>query len=771
MDNNFENITPWDGTKDTGRDVRLKWERNFSRVKANFEEVSGKLAAAGIPTVAYQDIDNLTDPLSSPGLYLMDFGDSLPVVCGILEVATTWGMNCVSQKLTGGFHAEDLNGSAEIPTMYGMELHTFVRHMNLSLKPAEWTPWEEYVPDSMDGFLKAVEWPGAVISTFTVTPQGLLDPSGGEVALAVKKGDASLGAGGGEPQGFVLLKGGKVYSVWLEGGGIPSSEYYNAGQGYSGTAAIEWPDGTVYVATGEPWTDLDGWNIGTGLDITHVDRREKAVYIASGGALKKVYGESDVIPRYVEWPGIVADSSVEVMSESVYPSSDSTVALQLGSNGNPWRFLLKTGTVFYNNWAAGTGIDGAIPPATDYQFNGSFLPNTIYRGRGDTLDLLPEGVSLLPECVFFTDSQCAMHKLWQKDEDAEAPVEWKVREWPGGVAEVTSVEPQSVAQPTGEVVLGTTGGVPDGFVLWQDGKFYNNWLDGDGIHGRAYYQEGVIGSAEFFDCTFYTATGAAGRIVNPGAGEITRQAAVYVKDGESGELKKVFANAGGTGGVASIKVGNNEDSLQPDGNGQVAIPLATGTQDGAMSAGEKKSVSKLRETGYTATMGDPSADATTLKLPNTGFYEDINTHEWAEDKQTITLPAATEEKAGVMSAEDKAKLDGTPATVVFGDLVNSGMATGAAADWSYFAPYTSYKEFHAAVVAANTLFYARIQTPDNGLHATLVPAIVCLNEEDFIDITIVYGNYAPCVFHFAIYSNGTCQDLIHKRIALGDDIT
>ena len=418
MDNNFENITPWDGTKDTGRDVRLKWERNFSRVKANFEEVSVKLAAAGIPTVAYQDIDSLTDPLSDPGLYLMDFGDSLPVVCGILEVYTNWVMNCVSQKLTGGFHAEDLNGSAEIPTMYGMELHTFVRHMDLSLKPAEWTPWEEYVPDSMDGFLKAVEWPGAVISTFTVTPQGLLDPTGGEVALAVKKGDASLGAGGGEPQGFVLLKGGKVYSVWLEGGGIPSSEYYNAGQDYSGMAAIEWPDGTVYVATGEPWTDLDGWNIGTGLDITHVDRREKAVYIASGGALKKVYGESDVIPRYVEWPGIVADSSVKVMSESVYPSSDSTVALQLGSNGNPWRFLLKTGTVFYNNWAAGTGIDGAIPPATAYQMGGSFLPNAIYRGRGDTLDLLPEGVSLLPECVFFTDSQCAMHKLWQKDADA-----------------------------------------------------------------------------------------------------------------------------------------------------------------------------------------------------------------------------------------------------------------------------------------------------------------------------------------------------------------
>lgn len=612
MDNNFENITPWDGTKDTGRDVRLKWERNFSRVKANFEEVSGKLAAAGIPRVAYQDIDGLTDPLSSPGLYLMDFGGSLPVVCGILEVYTTWGMNGIQQKLKGGFvlggewEGQDINSDAEYPVMTNGEIRTFTRRMELaSGEPSGgWSEWEEELPPevpSMEGYVKAVEWPGAVISEFTVTPQGLLDPTGGEVALAVKKGDASLGAEGGEPQGFVLLKGGKAYSVWLEGGGIPSSEYYNAGQDYSGMTAIEWPDGTVYVATGEPWSDLDGWNIGTGLDITHVDRREKAVYIASGGALKKVYGESDVIPRYVEWPGIVADSDVEVTSESVYPDSSSTVALQLDSSGKPWRFVLKTANVFYNNWAAGTGIDGAIPPATDYQMGGSFLPNTIYRGRGDTLDLIGGGVELLPECVFFTDSQCAMHKLWQKDADA-AEVAQALRGH-GAVAELMEFRPDGTEQM--ELV-------------------YNRLLD-----------------------------------------------------------------------------------------------------------------------------------------------EDL---EYSEE-HTITLPGASETSPGAMSAADKKKLDGTPATVVFGDLVNSGMANGAAVDWSYFAPYTSYDSFKAAVVGGNTLFYARIQTPDNGLHATLVPAIVTLNEEDFIDITVVYGNYAPCVYHAAIYNDGKANDIIHKKIALGNDIT
>jgi hypothetical protein len=39
MDNEFENIVPWNGANDTGKDVRLKWQRNFERIKANFEEL------------------------------------------------------------------------------------------------------------------------------------------------------------------------------------------------------------------------------------------------------------------------------------------------------------------------------------------------------------------------------------------------------------------------------------------------------------------------------------------------------------------------------------------------------------------------------------------------------------------------------------------------------------------------------------------------------------------------------------------------------------
>ena len=40
MNNNFENIIPWNGANDTGKDVRLKWERNFAKIKSNFEELA-----------------------------------------------------------------------------------------------------------------------------------------------------------------------------------------------------------------------------------------------------------------------------------------------------------------------------------------------------------------------------------------------------------------------------------------------------------------------------------------------------------------------------------------------------------------------------------------------------------------------------------------------------------------------------------------------------------------------------------------------------------
>ncbi|MEG1007491.1 MAG: hypothetical protein RSO15_14630, partial [Bacteroides sp.] len=43
MNNDYENIVPWNGGNDTGRDVRLKLERNFEKVSSNFKEVDTNL--------------------------------------------------------------------------------------------------------------------------------------------------------------------------------------------------------------------------------------------------------------------------------------------------------------------------------------------------------------------------------------------------------------------------------------------------------------------------------------------------------------------------------------------------------------------------------------------------------------------------------------------------------------------------------------------------------------------------------------------------------
>jgi len=42
MNTEFEKIIPWNGQNDTGKDVRLKWERNFNRIRVNFNEVEEK---------------------------------------------------------------------------------------------------------------------------------------------------------------------------------------------------------------------------------------------------------------------------------------------------------------------------------------------------------------------------------------------------------------------------------------------------------------------------------------------------------------------------------------------------------------------------------------------------------------------------------------------------------------------------------------------------------------------------------------------------------
>ncbi|KAA6326463.1 hypothetical protein EZS27_024439, partial [termite gut metagenome] len=54
MNNVYEQITPWNGASDTGRDVRLKWQRNFEKIRGNLNEVGLQI----------QDLDELIGMLA-----------------------------------------------------------------------------------------------------------------------------------------------------------------------------------------------------------------------------------------------------------------------------------------------------------------------------------------------------------------------------------------------------------------------------------------------------------------------------------------------------------------------------------------------------------------------------------------------------------------------------------------------------------------------------------------------------------------------------------
>lgn len=72
MDNKYENIVPWNGEKDTGRDVRLKLERNFAKIGINFNELNGKFSTVDeLITLIADELDkklSRTDNDSAAGI-------------------------------------------------------------------------------------------------------------------------------------------------------------------------------------------------------------------------------------------------------------------------------------------------------------------------------------------------------------------------------------------------------------------------------------------------------------------------------------------------------------------------------------------------------------------------------------------------------------------------------------------------------------------------------------------------------------------------------
>lgn len=70
LNTDFENIVPWNGANDFGRDVRLKWERNFEKIKINFLELITALTEIGF------DLDNFIRKDRPDGTsFLLSFGE------------------------------------------------------------------------------------------------------------------------------------------------------------------------------------------------------------------------------------------------------------------------------------------------------------------------------------------------------------------------------------------------------------------------------------------------------------------------------------------------------------------------------------------------------------------------------------------------------------------------------------------------------------------------------------------------------------------------
>ena len=104
MDNAFEQIVPWNGAQDTGRDVRLKWQRNFERIKSNFEELTEQLEG-----ISMEELKKLFLSKVAP--------DTDPFLLTLLQGAV-FGEHGFASGLTGFGAKIDEYGNGEMESLF-----------------------------------------------------------------------------------------------------------------------------------------------------------------------------------------------------------------------------------------------------------------------------------------------------------------------------------------------------------------------------------------------------------------------------------------------------------------------------------------------------------------------------------------------------------------------------------------------------------------------------------------------------------------------------
>lgn len=98
LDLEFENIVPWNGEVDTGKDARLKLDRNFARIKNNFELLS-KGVFVDLGGILESEFDNVTEP----GYYTYSLQDGTGEIKGILVVSNDGDIRQIRYEFDGTY--------------------------------------------------------------------------------------------------------------------------------------------------------------------------------------------------------------------------------------------------------------------------------------------------------------------------------------------------------------------------------------------------------------------------------------------------------------------------------------------------------------------------------------------------------------------------------------------------------------------------------------------------------------------------------------------
>ena len=179
MDNQFEQIVPWNGANDTGRDVRLKWQRNFERVKAGLQELLAELETQG------GALDEIIAELVN--FLRKDQPDSTKFLLSLLGGAI-FGKDGFASGPSGFGAKIDENGNGEMESLY---VRRFLEVPELRYNRVSVTMGDTWNAPGA-GILESVSVDTDSEGNPLMTGTGVLKLEDGEIG-AVDKGDICMG--------------------------------------------------------------------------------------------------------------------------------------------------------------------------------------------------------------------------------------------------------------------------------------------------------------------------------------------------------------------------------------------------------------------------------------------------------------------------------------------------------------------------------------------------------------------------------------------------